>query len=71
MRSEDLIRKILEDKFNIEKYRKKPRVIILSHAEFYLLKKDWIDDVEGFFGDGTLFGMWVIKSALITDFEIR
>jgi hypothetical protein len=67
---EELIRKILEEKFNIEKHGKKPRVIVLSHAEFYLLKKDWIDDVKGF-GDGTLFGMLVIKSALITNFEIR
>jgi len=71
MRSEDLIRKILEEKFNIEKYRKTPRVIILGHVEFDLLKKDWIGDIEGVFGDGTLFGMWAIKSALITGFELR
>ena len=70
MRAEDLISKILEEKFNIEKYRKLPRAVILGHAEFYLLEKDWLGDVKEF-GYGTLFGMLVIKSALITGFEIR
>lgn len=45
-RAEDLVMKILQEKTNLEKQGKKPRLVLLGRKEYYELNKDWIGEIK-------------------------
>lgn len=86
-----LASKILNEKINIEKEGKTPKLILMDEDTFFLLENDWVGQVKDlpwgdsivyeiekrrrqqgkiFLGDGTIFGLWVVRVSTIKGFKI-
>ena len=89
--SDELVKKILEEKYKLEREGKRPRIILLSEKVHKELEEEWIESIQElpwgdslvyeleqnkkqfdgmFLGDGSLFGLWIIKVDTIEEFKV-
>jgi hypothetical protein len=87
----EIVEKILERKFELEKKGLKPRVILLGNAIYEMIVDEWIESIKElpwgdtlmyemerkkeagknvFLGDGSMFGLWIIRVDTLDGFKV-